>query len=488
MKHTPRRSCKIPALCACLLAGVLAAGCGGGTAPDESAADTTAAETEEENEMNAKNVVISRAGDVPGFTLVFDTGADENVRLNILLIRDTVRALGGGEMPMADELFANKESDREIVVGGKKRPEAAALAATLSDGEYAIRVVRDPASGTIRVVLAYEGAFARMAAIDRFVSDCLVCAENGDVTVPADLDLRGRCTEADVMITSSIPSLRDPFVLLGDDGTYYAYGTGWVYYKNTSGSLSGPWAGPYNCVQTPADAGADFWAPEVHRYNGKYYMFTTYRSKATGHRGCTVLRTDTPEGPFVQISDGHVTPKDWDAIDGTFFLDAHGQPWMVFVHEWTSTPNGVGRMAAAKLSDDLSRFVSEPVELFDAKSPSWAKNNVTDGCFLWRLSDGGLMMLWSNWDVRGYCVGVAFSENGEVDGPWKQTSRRLYSAGLTGGYDGGHGMIFADRDGQLYLALHSPNSATADRGCVPVFLPVREFAGTLVWDVWNQVR
>lgn len=37
------------------------------------------------------------------------------------------------------------------------------------------------------------------------------------------------------IIVSDIEQLRDPCVLVAD-GVYYAYGTGWVCYKNTSGA------------------------------------------------------------------------------------------------------------------------------------------------------------------------------------------------------------------------------------------------------------
>ena len=67
-------------------------------------------------------------------------------------------------------------------------------------------------------------------------------------------------------------------------------------------------------------------------------MLTTYRSAKTGHRGCTVMKSDTPEGPFKEISSGHVTPLDWDSIDGTLYIDKDGQPWMVFVHELDARP------------------------------------------------------------------------------------------------------------------------------------------------------
>ena len=289
----------------------------------------------------------------------------------------------------------------------------------------------------------------------------------------------------DAIITSTIPQLRDPFIVR-ENGVYYAYGTGWHCLKNTSGSLGGAFEDLGMCVEVPEDAETNFWAPEVHRYRGKYYMFTTYKSKKTGHRGTSIFVSDTPEGPFREITGGHATPSDWDSIDGTFYVDEDGQPWMIFVHEWTSTEDGCGRMAAAKLSDDLTRFISEPVELFRADDPSWAANKVTDGCFMYRCSTGELLMLWSNWDSAGYCVGIARSDNGRVDGKWSQDKELLYSKTMTGEYDGGHGMLFTDTDGQMYLSIHSPNGASKTRKEVPIFIPVKERAGTLVWDLCGK--
>ena len=284
------------------------------------------------------------------------------------------------------------------------------------------------------------------------------------------------------IIRTDIPGIRDPFVVVGDDGTYYAYGTGWKYYKNTTGSLSEGWTGPYDCVEIPEEADDNFWAPEVHRYQGAYYMFTTYHSRVTGRRGCTVLRSESPEGPFREITGGQITPRDWDCIDGTLYVDPDGQPWMVFVHEWVSAPEQLGRMAAAKLSGDLTRFVSEPIELFTARDASWARGNVTDGCFLYTTEEGDLLMLWSNWDTFGYCVGIARSDNGKIDGHWTQDGDELYSGNMTGEFDGGHGMIFTDKDGQKYLSMHSPNGHVKGHVETPAFLPVRDTGHTLVWD------
>ena len=46
-----------------------------------------------------------------------------------------------------------------------------------------------------------------------------------------------------------------------------------------------------------------------------------------------------------------------------------------------------------------------------------------------------------------------------------------------------HSMIFTDTDGQMYLSIHSPNSASDGRRETPVFIRIREQNGTLVCDL-----
>lgn len=280
------------------------------------------------------------------------------------------------------------------------------------------------------------------------------------------------------IIETNVDKLRDPFVLRENE-VYYMYGTDWVCYTS-SGDLENWTKSPKELVVVPSDCAGDKWAPEVHKYNGKYYMFTTYRSLKTQRRGCAILKSDSPEGPFVEITNGHITPSDWDSIDGTFYVDEENQPWMVFVHEWVTTDDNVGRMAAAKLSEDLTHFISEPIELFRADDPVWAKGSITDGCFMYKAKDNRLLMLWSNFDKNGYCVGIARSKNGKIDGEWIQDDKLLFSKETCGKYDGGHGMIFTDFNGRMYLSIHSPNAPVDNRLEKPVFLPVCEENGTIV--------
>jgi len=460
-----------------ILAAVIAmtamfAGCSSPTA-DPNTAENETADTAADLETG-EIVFAERDADSP-FKLVYSVDTtDDSQRDEILKIRSTLRDRLNCSISPVDDYFPKDETAFEIIVNSVTRPECAGLKESLGENEYIIKTtVTDEKTS---IIIAYKGGYACMCAIKKF-SDSFIGDEKG--AIPAGTEIREKVKP--LLIESGIERLRDPCVIY-HEGVYYVYGTGWVCYKNTSGSLDGGWTGPYEVAVAPENCVDNKWAPEVHFYKGSFYMFTTYKSSKNGHRGCTIMKSKSPMGPFVEISDGHLTPDDWDAIDGTFYVDPDGQPWMIFVHEWTCTPDGVGRMACAQLSDDLTHFISEPVEMFRADDPKWAKGKVTDGCWMYTTEKGSLLMIWSNWDAYGYCVGIARSESGLVIGPWVQEEKLLYSKSMTNQYDGGHGMLFTHTDGQLYLSLHSPNDSAAGRREMPVFIPVREENDTLVWD------
>ena len=288
-----------------------------------------------------------------------------------------------------------------------------------------------------------------------------------------------------MLFLNDVERMRDPFVLL-DNGIYYLYGTGGICYKNATGHLSDTWKNLGLVVKKPDTAIGDyFWAPEVYRYNNAYYMFTSYRSSVTGGHGCVVLKSASPEGPFIQVSDGTITPPDLWCIDGSLYIDKTGQPWMVYSEEYIHSSDGIGSMFAAKLSEDLTHFVSDPIWLFKGDSPWWSSGKITEGPFMYRCQNGELLMLVAGFEKVNeeyrYCVGISRSDNGEIDGNWSHDDKLLYSKDLSGKYDGGHGMVFKSLTGQLYLSIHSPNYVEGIN-CKPLFIPIREENSTLIWD------
>ena len=265
--------------------------------------------------------------------------------------------------------------------------------------------------------------------------------------------------------------ISDPFVL-ADPVTekYYTYASvfnperypGMVhaagFYALVSEDLL-HWSDPvkvFDRDETGFWADKDYWAPECHYYKGKYYIFSSFRKEGMLRR-CQALVADSPLGPFAPIKNEPVTPEGWMCLDGTLYVDPAGKPWMVFCHEWTQV--GDGQIAAVPLSEDLSEAAGDPEILFRASDAPWAASFtskgpcgfVTDGPFLYRMNDGSLLMLWSNFTDNGYATGYAKSASGTLHGPWIQEKNPLYF------HDGAHSMLFKTFDGKLMMSLHSPN-------------------------------
>jgi len=275
--------------------------------------------------------------------------------------------------------------------------------------------------------------------------------------------------------------IRDPFVVVEGDVFYlfgstdkdiwHGPGVGFDVYR-AHGQVR-DFEGPFPAFRPRAGfwSVTNFWAPEVYSYRGAYYMFATFLP-LQGRRGTAVLRSDSVMGPYLPLSGGPVTPAEWECLDGTLYLDESGHPWMIFCHEWSQV--GDGQICAMRLAEDLTQAAGEPRLLFTASSAPWSAplkgrapgSYVTDGPYVVRHRTGKLMILWSSFGEAGnYCIGVATSESGSLDGPWVQSEHPLYES------DAGHGMVFSGPGGSLYLAIHTPNKTPDER---PIFVRLRE--------------
>lgn len=406
--------------------------------------------------------------------------------------------------------------------------------------EYAISVSTDSSSVSLHVYSSdTEGGYM---AVLRLLSDYLNM-DTGEFYIPKNIDIKkyadaadyalyedyirngndGEITDKDLLVGMVIrregakETIRDPNVLYENGKYYMYYSSGGVWYCSGSQSLYGPWERPKtiavlsNFVDKYGINARKYdynWAPEIHKYKDNYYLFTTYWcceedhnspyeatwSPYIGHRAVVIMKADNPFGPFVPISKdadgnlGHSTPGCWDTIDATLYIDDEGQPWTVFSHEWTSSPDAVGSFYAAKLSDDLSSFVGEPIQIFTANAQVGNKktNGVPDGANIYKTKDGQLICLWSSFVDGGYVVIQAVSKSGDILGPWTQERELLYDSTQYKDLAGGHPSIVTDENGQMYLVLHAPNGSSDDRPGVhecPTFVPIIEKNNRLIWGL-----
>lgn len=268
-------------------------------------------------------------------------------------------------------------------------------------------------------------------------------------------------------------NIRDPFILTYE-GKYYMYGTrGANTWDCTDKSKLGfdvyvsedleNWSAPQPIFECFDGFWGDrqYWAPEVHYYNGKFYLFATFKNENVC-RGTAILVCDTPNGRFVEHSRGAVTPREWECLDGTLYIE-DGVPYIVFCHEWVQI--GDGEVCALRLTDDLKEGVGEPIILWHASTPSWRddiRNNgsyVTDGPFHIKEADG-LVFMWSSFSKGEYVEALARSDNGKINGNFTIDEKLLFDK------NGGHGMTFTDLDGNMLFVFHSPNETPNERPCM----------------------
>ena len=263
--------------------------------------------------------------------------------------------------------------------------------------------------------------------------------------------------------------LSDPYILADKASQmYYMTGTGGMLWK--SKNLKS-WEGPYRIAETDPDSWMGpkpmIWAAELHQYKDKYYYFATFTNRnviidtvagnVIERRASHVLVSNNPEGPYVPMEDAIYLPANKPTLDGTFWVDTNGKPYMVYCYEWLQ--NGNGTIEKIELKPDLSGSVGESKLLFEASDSPWSRekdsqgndkpNKVTDGPFLFRTGTGRLGMLWTSWIYDVYVQGVAYSESGTLDGPWIQEKDPITPPNF------GHGMLFKTFEGKTLMAIHN---------------------------------
>lgn len=161
--------------------------------------------------------------------------------------------------------------------------------------------------------------------------------------------------------------IRDPFVFT-EEGKYYLLGTtgndSWNKGSDLTLFVSDDLENFESCgtlvlAETLGEY-TQIWAPELHKYNGNYYLIVSVFNERYG-RGSILLTADTVKGPFTPLTGKYITPEGWWCLDATLFCK-DGKPYLYFSNEWicTVTNDGDGSLFAAELSPDLKEIVGRP--------------------------------------------------------------------------------------------------------------------------------
>ena len=277
-------------------------------------------------------------------------------------------------------------------------------------------------------------------------------------------------------------NVRDPFIVNCGDG-YLMTGTIYHYNYSDSGMCVGwksadlkSWDGPFTLIDGKNSVYSDFWAPEIHKVGGRFFLLVTLRP-AGGKRGVYLFISDRADGGYKPAA--RLTPEDENCLDGTIYAK-DGKIYFTYCREYTDVKDG---QILSSVFDEKD-FDIKPCKMNEmpciARSgkllfkgsdntfrPTLKKQKVTDGPFYFER-DGGLYLLWSTHLAGGtYALLAAKSVNGEPDGEFTQLGA-VYEK------NGGHAMVFTDRKGADMLVLHAPNAREIFGGAVEhaVILPL----------------
>jgi arabinan endo-1,5-alpha-L-arabinosidase len=275
-----------------------------------------------------------------------------------------------------------------------------------------------------------------------------------------------------------VSNCADPSIIYGNDKNWYAYCTSdyisnkdirvhflpiirshdlihWRYVHDVFQSIPG-WLG------TQAHY---LWAPDIHHFNGKYYVYYASDNSSAGGPQIGVATASKPAGPWKDsggpVVEAHAPPcapgcgadAKMSTLDPAVITD-NGQKYIFY-------GSFFGGVQARKLSAD--GFHSDP-----ASQTQIAIDNHYEGPFV--IKHGGYFYLFlsanncCNGALTGYTVWVGRSQN--VLGPYLDQDGNSVNSSLPGGtpsimqngnkwVGAGHNAVFTDKAGKQWFLYHA---------------------------------
>lgn len=303
----------------------------------------------------------------------------------------------------------------------------------------------------------------------------------------------------------------DPFVLQ-DNGLYYMYGTGGGAKKGFAAYSSPdlvnwkPLGQVYHSEEDSWGIG-DFWAPEVYKAKGKYYMFFSAQWKNNPTNELENFKigiavADKPEGPFVDFSDKPLFDPGYPIIDANVFFDDNGRTYLYYSRCCYKHPveSEVATLARSKgwfkeieeswvygieIKPDFSGVIGEPVLLLRPpvsiadKQAEWESRSVTSKEVNRRWTEGSVtfkkgatyFMMYSanHFAGQNYAVGYATSTS-PLGTFTKAANNPVLQKNTTRGgtvTGTGHNSITYSPDGkEMFCIYHGRTTATGDERVV----------------------
>ena len=243
----------------------------------------------------------------------------------------------------------------------------------------------------------------------------------------------------------------DPSIIY-ENGTYYLFattgGNGVRYYSSTDMTN---WKDTGYIIDKQTFNGGSqknfnaFWAPEVFKYNGKYYLLYSGGTTSNWNIQLYLAVSNSMTGPWTYYTK---IPLDKYAIlniDGTVLIENN----KVYLYY-----HAKNEIYGVELSSDLKSLVSEPKVLF-YPNQSWAKHStppLNEGPAIIK-NNGKYYLMYSANDYYTKWYGVGFAVSNSPLGPFSDVS--INTPLLSSSNGPGHNSIFTIDGKNYYIVYHS---------------------------------
>lgn len=304
----------------------------------------------------------------------------------------------------------------------------------------------------------------------------------------------------------------DPYILLASNGKYYMYGTGGGAVEGFSAYSSDnlvDWdyeGQVYQGNTKDSWTVSNFWAPEVYERNGEYFMFFSADWKFNPTNELEnfrigVAKSDSPTGPFTDISDKPLFDPGYPIIDANVLIDGdkaylyysrccYKNPVKSEIADWAKEEGMFDEIEESwvygvEMSPEFDTIIGTPVLLLrppverNNAQAEWESRSVTsgevnrrwtEGSFIFKHDEKYYMMYSANYfGGEHYAVGYATSDH--PLGPFIKApnnpvlQKNNDSGGIVSGT--GHNSITWSKDGeQMYCVYHGRTNKTGDERLV----------------------
>lgn len=269
-----------------------------------------------------------------------------------------------------------------------------------------------------------------------------------------------------------LPSGPDPWVIREKGVYYYLHTTGRNITIRKTKAMSALGKAPATIVWTPPAKGPDardIWAPELHRLNGRWYLYYTAGSSDSIHPQHSFVLENTAEDPTTGtwLHKGQVKdPVTNDfAIDGTIFTWKKAR---YFIWSGHNGKDNVQRLYIARMKNPWT-LATTRVEIA-APQYAWEKNGINEGPEILISKNKEVFLIFSAsgcWS-EDYTLGIMrLKKDGDPlqAASWtKLPEPILVASPQNGAYAPGHNGFFTSADGKEDWIIYHANSK-AGQGC-----------------------